>query len=304
MNQREKLLKAAIREFEDFSNEALLVPFERVVNKQGFTYLVLDKAKAKRIHCAIHFNREYVVTEEIGRLHTSTNIDVSTREQLDIQNNLIIYRNQDVKNVNTQGGQEKAKFERKDMFIFAKSFDGYNETMQQYLYSCEALTCDKEGVLHELTDIYGHSSFDIFSELEGHTIIPFYANVEPFVDKCAILRINPDEQETLSLKRVVEKGVYKQLMKDSVQFTLLHYTRAQAMKFLSDLEDFSLNQQKFGFVSTPKISEFEDLQESAGVRGFALKVEFDCCYSLVAYDESADFGPLIKKAYFEMAKVG
>lgn len=291
---REYLLKQSIKEFQDYSNKALLVPMTRVINKQGFTYLVLDKEKARELSCAIHFNREYTITEEIGRLHTTSNIDLSTREPLDIQNSLLIYKNKDTIN---KRSDTATKNEPVDMYIFAKSFDGYNETMKQYMYSCEALTCDKEGTLHELHDVYGHSSFDVLSELENHIVLPFYADVEPFVDKCAILRIDPSSQETLSMRRLVD-GRYKQLMKDSVQFTLLHYSRYEAMQFLRDLENLSLTKQKFGFASTPRVSEFEDLHEASALRGMAIKIEVDISYCLNV--ESNDTEKRIAKAYFTL----
>ena len=292
MSNREQLLNASIREFEDYKNRALLVPYERVVNKQGFTYLVLDYSKAKKIKCAIHFNREYVVTEEIGRLHTTTSIDFSTREKIDIPHYVVVYRGEDVRS--TKDSQEA-----KDLFIFLKSFDGYNETMKQYMYSAEALTCDKNSMLHEIEGVYGHSCFDILQGLENYTILPFYGDVEPYVDEgCIIMKVT--DQQTLSLPRKID-GVTKQLMVDSVQFTLLHYKRADVLKFIQALEDMSRDYKKFGFASTPKISEFDDLQEAAALRGLAIKIELDISYSLEV--ESEDTDKRIEKVYYVLEAV-
>lgn len=282
---RDFLLNQAISEFKDKETRVLKVPFKRVLNAQGFTFLEIDYTKQKEISSAIHIARDYALQEGGGRLH-STKIDLSTREPLDINNDLIIYKGKDFK-----------ASEPYDLFIFAKSFSGYNETMRNYMYLGEALLLDRVSALSEISDTWGFSSFDIFAQMPKHTILPHYENVEPYLDiKFILLKINTQEAQTLAKG---ERDMQGAIMQDNITFTLNNYTRKDTLDFLQDLENFSLDSGLFGYISLPQVSELENLQSAPNLRAFGNKITMDIQYFINSErDYSADL--YIKKALYKM----
>lgn len=302
---REFLLRAGITEFRDFNNKVLSIPFKRIYTDQGYSYLVLDRVNAKEIECAIHFGREYTITEEIGRLHTSS-LDFSTREKVDIPNTLFVYKKMETSN---NGNVKHLKQSCKDFTItdddlifFAKSYDGYNETMKQFMYSAEALTTDKRGLIEPLHDIYGYTSFDILSKLPNYDILPSYVFAEDKFAKGLIL-LNIESSEPLSMIDFssISKD-YCQTIFEDVSFNLIHISRKDTMKFVSDLCNYSLSSRKFGIVgSMPKIEEFPDLQEAAALRGQAVKVSLRVCYPMKMSDLDKIDDKQIKEVVWKMS---
>lgn len=292
--QHSALINRAKDYFRDLANKVWLYPCERYYTKQGFSYLVLDKENRKQISCAIHYGREFVVTEEIGRIHT-TNIDLSTSEAIDIQNSVIVYENADLQSILSEG---KTSSQKRDMYIFLKSFEGFNETFSFYAYNGEALTCDKDSALHEISGVYGWSVFDKLQDLENYTILPFFANCESVANKAIFCKIT-DQQSQSMLDN--ERGT---LMRDSVKFTMLHYTRQECLKFVNDLQNACLNKMvDFGIISNVSVRELDDLQESAGLRGLANSIECDLSYLLKPIDSSVLATRDIKKIYFTLKGV-
>lgn len=276
---REFLLKAAITEFRDLEHKVISVPFKRIYTDEGYCYLVLDRLNAKEITCAIHINREYVVTEEIGRLHTTT-IDFSTREKIDIPNTLFIYKGMDAPKDEKRSTKSNCdiSISDSDLIFFAKSFDGYNETMKQYMYSSEALTIDKKGLLEPLHDVYGYTSFDILSKIPNYKILPSYAYIEDDIHDGVII-LNIDSAEPISMLGYHSSSKsYKQTIYEDISFNLVHISRIESARFVDALCNYSLESKQFGVCSTPKIEEFADLQESVALRGQAVKVSLRISY--------------------------
>lgn len=298
---REFLLKAAITEFKDLKNKVIMVPFKRMYTDEGYCYLVLDRLKAKEIECALHINKEYVITEEIGRLHTIS-LDFSTREQIDIPNTLFIYKDMDKAPKEHYIGKSKCEFSVSDddLIFFAKSYEGYNETMKQYMYSSEGLTIDKKGLLEPMHDVYGYSAFDIISQMPNYEILPMYAWIEDKIKQGVIL-LSIDDSEPMSMLgyNSVDK-CYKQSIFENISINLVHKSRYETAKFLDDLAQYSLASKKFGFASTPQITEFPDLQEAAALRGQAVKVALKISYSR-NIDELSRADKLIREVIWKMS---
>lgn len=301
---REFLLKAAITEFKDKLHPVLAIPFKRVYTDEGYCYLILDRLKAKTIECAIHFNREYVVTEEIGRMHTST-IDFSTREKIDAPNTLFVYKNMAASYTNTPPklkSRSDFTIEDSDLIFFAKSFDGYNETMKQFMYSAEALTSDKRGLLEPIHDVFGYTSFDILSKLPNYNILPSYVFAEEKY-KEGLIMLNIEESTPVSMVAFDKTDKkYKQCIQESVSFNLVHISRLDTARFIDALCNYSLSSQKFGIIgSQPKVEEFADLQESAALRGQAVKVSLQINYSMDMSDLDREEVKQIKEAVWKMS---
>lgn len=301
---REFLLKAAITEFQDKLHPVIAVPFKRVYTDEGYCYLVLDRLKAKTIDCAIHFNREYVVTEEIGRMHT-TSIDFSTREKVNAPHTLFIYKDMAAHYDNSKPKVKKKcdlTIDDDDLVFFAKSFDGYNETMKQFMYSAEALTTDKRGLLEPIHDVYGYTSFDILSKLPGYDILPSYVFAEDKY-KEGLIMLNIEDSTPVSMVSFdyTDKN-YKQCIQESVSFNLVHISRLETARFIDALCQYSLNSQKFGLVgSQPKVEEFADLQESVALRGQAVKVSLQISYSMNIADLEKDDVKTIKEVVWRVS---
>lgn len=278
--------------FKDKLHKVWLYPCERIYTKEGFCYLALDKDKRRAIDCAIHYSREFVVTEEIGRLHT-TSIDLSTNEAIDIQNAVLVYEKMDLQSILSEG---KTQSEPKDMYIFLKSFEGFNETFSFYSYNGEALTCDKESVLHKIEGVYGWSVFDKIQSIKDFTIFPFFANIETSTNNKAIIAKVTNQQAIGAYDK--KDGV---LMVDSVKFTMLHYSRDECQKFINHLQDSCVNGLlDFGIISDIQVRELDDLQETSALRGLANSIEVDLSYTLKPISEIKEFA--IKKMYFEIKK--
>lgn len=289
--QHTAYINQAKQYFKDKSHKVWLYPCERIYTKEGFCYLALDKEKRREIDCAIHYGREFVVTEEIGRLHT-TNIDLSTSEAIDIQNAVLVYEKMDLQSVLSEG---KTLSTPRDMYIFLKSFEGFNETFSFYQYNGEALTCDKESVLHKLDSVYGWSVFDKLQSIENFTIFPFFANIETSTNKAIIAKIT--NQQCVSAYDNKEGT----LMIDSVKFTMLHYTRKECQDFISKVQNDCANGMlEFGIINDMQIRELDDLQETSALRGLANSIEVDLSYTLKPINVEND--KTIKKIYFEIKK--
>lgn len=294
---REFLLKAGVTEFRDKENKVIAVPFERVYTNEGYCFLILNRLKAREVYCAIHFNREYVVTEEIGRLHTTT-IDFSTREEIDIPHTLFIYKGMD-KPESKKLKREECSIDDDDLVFFAKSFEGYNETMKQYMYSSEALTIDKKGLLEPIHDVYGYTSFDLFAQMEQFKILPSYAFIEDIINEGVVL-LNIESSDPINMLHFSHPNKkYKQTLFEDISFNLIHISRLKTAQFIDALYEFSLKSKAFGIASTPKIEEFADLQEAAALRGQAVKVSLRICYTR-SIEEMEKATKLIKEVVWKM----
>ena len=305
---REFLLKASITEFKDNEKKVIAIPFKRVYTPQGYSYLILDRLQAKEVYCAIHINREYVVTEEIGRLYT-TSIDFSTREKFDIESTLFIYKGIEGKTLatsnkdntsntsntsnpdNTNSNEcilDSLTIKDNDLIFFAKSFDGYNASMKQYMYAGFALTIDKKNLLEPLNDVYGYSSFDILSNMPNYDILPAYAYIENKIHNGVII-LNIESNEPISMPHHDFKS-FKQVVYEDISFNLIHLNRLEVAKFIEALYDYSQTSNLFGVCSSVKIDEFADLQEEAALRGQAVKVSLRISYCMnVEYDKASNY---------------
>lgn len=276
---REFLLKASIAEFNDKVHKVLLVPFKRIFTKEGYSYLILDRLKSREVESAIHFGREYAVTEDIGRLHT-TQVEFSTREKIDIPNTLFIYKNMDTGKAKVKSKKCDLELDGDDMVIFCKGFNGYNETMKQFMYEAEVLTADKLMMLKPFDDVLGYSSFDIISQMPDYDILPRYAFIEDKINDGVVL-LNIEETTPISLpifdranKRYVQSNY------EDISFDLLNLDRLKIAKFADKLQQYSLDSNRFGVCSDIKIAELGNLQESAALRGPAVKISLKVSYAI------------------------
>lgn len=298
---REFLLKAAITEFKDLKHKVIKVPFKRVYTNEGYCYLVLDRMRAKEIECALHINKEYVITEEIGRLFTTT-LDFSTREKIDIPNTLFVYKGMDESPKPSFIGKDSCEFSINDddLIFFAKSYEGYNDTMKQYMYSSEGLTLDKKGLLEPMHDIYGYSSFDIISQIPNYEVLPMYAYIGDKIKQGVIL-LSVEDAEPMSMMHYNHiSKTYRQSVFENIGINLVHKSRYEVAKFLDDLAQYSLQSKKFGFASTPSITEFPDLQEAAALRGQAVKIALRVSY-VRNIDEVSRADKLIREVVWKMS---
>lgn len=254
---REALLKSAIKDYQDKTEAAKLYPYKRIVDKSGHTFIVKGK-KAKNIVCAIHIAVDWNISENLGNLR-EIEVEVSSREKLD-SSSLIEY---------------------KDLIIFLKAYRDYNETMQQYGYIGTALHANDLIFLKEASETYSTSVYEKLDEMPGYEFVPKFLSKE-FWDDDKIL-VDVEDNDTFNLvSESFETGSSElwQMKSNKVIFSIVNKSRDFIMKFQKALEDYSINYQTFGFLSTPIVRDIKNIDSNALTNSLVTEIEIDLCYNI------------------------
>lgn len=274
---KEALLKASIAEFRDKTNNAIAYKFKRVYTKQGYAYLVIDKARGKKISCAIHIDTIKHESSNKGITPSSSGF-LSTRTELALDE-VVIY---------------------KDFYIFPTQYRDYNETMKQWGYSCNTIPNDLVKALDELTQIYGASCYDKISNLPNWEILPHFDTLiaEDYSEGVVLLKI--ENSESKSIPKARNKKI-KQLKQDDIVFTCINKDRNAVLKLVKDLQDYSLSSANFGIISTPTLIDFDEVFIEASLKSIISQVRVRISYNLETEIDSTDRA--ISKVFYKIMEV-
>lgn len=274
---REKLLNASVKAFQDKLNPAYAYQYKIVNTADGYSYISIDYKTKRAITCAIHLatNKEIF---EYGGIIAQTNGQLSTREALQ-RNEMVMY---------------------KDYFMFWSGFVEYNETMGQYMYSVRVLPPNDKALLHKITESVGHTCYDKISTIPQYMILPNHAdlNGEDFTGGVILLECEADKSiNGLHYNSLAQ--LLQQQRQDNVIFTLLNMTRQQCMRFIRDLQDYSLNAQEFGFIELPHIADETYIDESNGIKSLISKIYAKISYNLASNFVDAEADRIIRTAIYK-----
>lgn len=278
---REALLKSAIKDYQDKDEKAKLYPYNRIVDKSGHTFIIKGK-KCKNIVCAIHIGVDWNISENLGNLR-EVEVEVSSREKLD-SSSLIEY---------------------KDLIIFLKSYREYNETMKQYMYVGTALHANDLIFMKEASETYSTSVYEKLDEMPGYDFVPKFVSKSDWEDN--MIMVDVEDSETYNLvtetwnnqntKKEWANSVW-QMKSNKVVFSIVNKPRNFIIQFQKDLEEYSVNYQTFGFITTPVVRDVKNIDSNALTNSLITEVEVELCYNIEI--ERGLEPKLIKTIIYEM----
>lgn len=278
---REALLKASIREFKDYKNNAMVWNVERHFTNSGYCYIL--KLKSRPISCAIHYNASFDTDENVGK-YENNDIAINTREKLDSNNEIIEY---------------------KGMYIAISSIGNFNATMGQWHYAGQAsfkpiadrfLITDLAQIQNEI----GSNCLSILMKLDlGYPLVPAYYAAH---DKSSYIMFNVNYSEAYNIiSYSQELGALCQYRKDNVKLSFVNIDTLTAMKILEKLNEFALKKgAEFGINNIPSLSDENFYQKSFNWKSLVYSSVLDINYHLKASDARSI--KEIKEVFFNAVK--
>ncbi|EAK7296550.1 hypothetical protein FBF91_05935 [Campylobacter upsaliensis] len=272
---REALLKSAIKDYQDKTESAKLYPYKRIVDKSGHTFIIKGK-KARNIECAIHIAVDWNISENLGNLR-EIEVEVSSREKLD-SSSLIEY---------------------KDLIIFLKAYRDYNETMRQYGYVGTALHANDLVFLKEASETYSTSVYEKLDEIPEFEFVPKFVSKEVWDDDKILVDVEDNTTYNLvSESYTADYNGLWQMKSNKVVFSIVNKPRDFIMRFQKALEEYSINYQTFGFLTTPIVRDVKNIDSNALTNSLITEIEVDLCYN-IEIENSLD-SKLIRTIIYEM----
>lgn len=265
---REALLNASVKAYEDKQNQAYAYKFSRAITKQGYSYITIDYKTKRAITCAIHLATQKDNIEGLSAFVAQRAGTISTRQPL-AHDEMVMY---------------------KDYFLFWHSYTDFNETMGQYSYEVSALPPNDRILLSKITDVYGNTSYDKVAPIPTYTILPYYADLsnEDFANGVILLECTDSKGVSITRYNPLKKSLSQQRT-DEVVFTLLNMTRQQSLKFITDIQEYSLASQDFGFIELPYITDETYIDKSNAIKAIISKIYAKISYNLTSdYNDNAD----------------
>lgn len=232
---KQDLLRASIKEFEDFKENALLWKCKRVFTASGYAYLI--KQSSEPISCAFHFAKNFETSEEIGK-YENVEITLNTRKEIGFDDSIITY---------------------KDLTVALLTQGNYNETMAQWHYhgvgsfspiSNKFLITDES----EIEENLGVNSMEIMLNLQkDYPMVPSYFEAK---SEKKYIMVDVEEQGVMSgVLNFNSGGILQLWKKDAVKLTFVNFNRDEALKEINRIQNASLDKDtNFGFCSTPDLS--------------------------------------------------
>lgn len=272
---REKLLKASVRSFQDTLNPAYAYQYKIVNTAQGYSYIAIDYKTKRSIVCAIHLATSKEIFEA-GGIIAQTEGQLSTRDALK-RNEMVIY---------------------KDYFIFWNSFNEYNETMRQYMYDVRVLPPNDKILLHKLNKIVGNTCYDKIAAIPNYAILPNHADITSDDFTSGLLLLECKFSEAITPTMYNRNGKLSQQRVDEVIFTAFNLTRAQGLKFMKDLQDYSLSSKEFGFIELPYIADETYIDKSNAIKSLIAKIYAKISYNLIDADSDDGGEKIIRNVIY------
>ena len=259
------LLQNAITQLQAAGDTALLCPFKKIVNAQGYAFFTLLKDKAETISASIEMHGEWQLDNEAGFVKR-VNCDIFTQKKV-IGDFCILYQ---------------------DAIIFIVNFAGYTEKMATYHYEGRAVEATNLPLIDSLDSdsVYGYSCFDLLAQLPDYNILPAYAvaDTDDFSTGLIVARI--DTSADLSLVRE-EGDKLKQMRKDDVSFYGVNLTRAQLMQFLHSLFEYGRDTETFGLSGSYETRELTLPDDYIKTKGIRYLIKVSVCYNIETERETS-----------------
>lgn len=259
------LLQNAISQIQAAGDTALLCPYKKIVNAQGYAFFTLLKDKTEAISASIELHGEWQLDNEAGFVKR-VNCDIFTQKKV-IGDFCILYQ---------------------DAIIFIVNFAGYTEKMATYHYEGRAVEATNLPLIDRLDSdsVYGYCCFDLIAQLPEYNILPAYAvaDTDDFSTGLIVARI--DSSADLSLVRE-EGDKLKQMRKDDVSFYGVNLTRAQLMLFLHTLFEFGRDTETFGLSGSYETRELTLSDDYIKTKGIRYLIKVSVCYNIEIERESS-----------------
>lgn len=237
---------------------ALLCPFKKVVNAQGYAFFTLLKDKAEAISASVELHGEWQLDNEAGFVKR-VNCEVFTQKKI-IGNYCILYQ---------------------DAIIFIVNFKGYTEKTATYHYEGRAVEPTNAPLVDclDADSVYGYSCFDKVATLPDYTILPAYAVADNDSFGTGLIVARIDSSTDLTLVRE-EGDRLKQMRKDDVCFYALNFTRAQFMEFAHKLFEYGRDTETFGLSGSYDIGELTLPDDYLKMKGIRYYFKTSVCYNI------------------------
>lgn len=263
---RDVLLKASVNEFKDNQINAKIWKTRRVFTKSGYCYIL--KQKSRPLSAALHYNRSFETSEEIGK-YENNDVLINTRDELTF-GDIIEYKN---------------------MNFALVSQGNWNATMRQWHYIATGAFAPIESQFlivdeKEVNESIGASSLPIFLSLElGFLVIPSYFDAQTyFAEKQKkYIMVDTEFEQVLNPVYLDEAAFYNQRHVENVKFSFVNLSTAEAMRAIKTLQEASLSPEaEFGFMSLPSLKQQSVFQTSFEWKSLTYLSEFKINYNLKA----------------------
>lgn len=252
------LLQNAISQIQAAGDTALLCPFKKIVNAQGYAFFTLLKDKAEPISASVELHAEWQLDNEAGFVKR-VNCEIFTQKKL-IGDYCILYQ---------------------DAIIFLVNFAGYTEKMATYHYEGRAVEATNVPLIDclDADSVYGYSCFDKISTLPDYNILPAYAVADNDSFSTGLIVARIDSSTDLTLVRDTATKL-QQMRKDNVCFYGVNLTRAQVMDFAHKLFEHGRDTETFGLSGSYAIGELTLPDDHLKMKGIRYFFKATVCYNI------------------------
>lgn len=255
---REALLKASIREFEDFKNNCQVWEVDRHFTDTGYCYMI--KKNPKEISAAIHYNASFETDDSVGK-YENNDVAINTREQLPFDS-ILTY---------------------KDLTFAIASMGNYNETMGQWHYAAQSAfkPISDEFLITDEAEInqkIGCNSLGIIMALDfEYPLVPSYYAA---TDKKSYVMLSVTSSEGITPIITTDDYVY-QRKRDTLKVSFVNIDTKGALYFLRQLQEYSLMPNtEFGINSIGTLADENLYQKSFNWKSLTYSVDIDLNYLL------------------------
>lgn len=257
-----ELLDISTQKIQDKENAVKVCLYKRIKTDEGYSFIVLNRRKAKSIVATVELNIDWAHDEDIGYFK-QINCKVNTQEKLK-GDTCILYQ---------------------DAVIFINDFSSYTESIGQYEYSGRAVSIDKLPLLDgsmSSDKVYGYSCLDLLTPFDECTVLPEYLSLDLKGSKEGIFFAKVEE--TKSMDMIHQYGDKLAQMKiDSLRISAVNVDRNTVMHFVPRLLEYGYD--LFGLSGEYTISESNNYDDYSNLRGIRYSISLKLCYNLYTINE-------------------
>lgn len=258
MNEKQKLLRQASKEFTAKNVKCICYSASRVIAENGFSYVLVDRKENKVINnITIHFNknREMYPTGQMDLGEVVIQTPVSLSDTFKTSPELFILKLSD-----------------SDDYFMVYSLIGYNKEMSQFDYRGEILqNKNKDFIVYDITNIKDNlinNSMPLWllnSERLGLPIYPAY--LSPLNLETKYLSVDITDTRALTIAELDNKSI-GQWKEDNIRLYLMNATTEEQQDLAYKIQTLAMEHidNIFGVNSTVGFkSVFDDRQRGFGI---------------------------------------